>query len=292
MMAHPPYDSEIDRFYIIHFTYGDEYTANGEMIIIGAKLGLGLLELARTWGCPPPPSGNERTALSAAQHAAAVAAWGSCALLVLGVSPASLLCRPAPCWAPTAPPLWPRRAGDKGEPAWKFNKRDFYTLPPPRGLPELPLNVKNDIVSPPLLLLLGGACGQEGAWIVWGCPPYSGLVEIREAGPRPVGRRVGQQGHEQVHPPLPQRLSLTHTHTSLPAWQVRWLIRSINEAADRIPGWDAYAATGRAEHLWDGALQDLCHALNSMVQPCPEEYRQPPKQRRRGRHLLGWARQR
>ena len=57
---------------------------------------------------------------------------------------------------------------------------------------------------------------------------------------------------------------------------MRWLIRALNEATDRIPGWDAYAASLRAEQLWDGRLRDLCHALNSMVQPCPEEYRVPP----------------
>ena len=33
--------------------------------------------------------------------------------------------------------------------------------------------------------------------------------------------------------------------------QVRHLINAINEASEVIPGWDAYAATGRATEFWD-----------------------------------------
>ncbi|GAB4820009.1 hypothetical protein N2152v2_007055 [Parachlorella kessleri] len=35
---------------------------------------------------------------------------------------------------------------------------------------------------------------------------------------------------------------------------VRHLLRAINEATERIPGWDEYAKTGKATELWDGVL--------------------------------------
>ena len=60
------------------------------------------------------------------------------------------LCRPAdarPLTGCLARPASRACAGDKGVPAWKFNKRDYYAAPIPRGLPELPLNAKNEIVS-------------------------------------------------------------------------------------------------------------------------------------------------
>ncbi|GAB4823623.1 hypothetical protein N2152v2_010669 [Parachlorella kessleri] len=104
MMAQPPYDSELDRFYILHYTYSNEFGADGEF----------------TWMKP------------------------------------------------------------EVEVAWKWNKRDFYTQPVPRNLIEPPPNVKNEMA--------------------------------------------------------------------------RWLIRAINEATHRIPGWDEYAQTGKATQVWDGTF--------------------------------------
>lgn len=68
MMAQPPWDTELDPYYILHFTYGNDYSLNGTFT-----------------------------------------------------------------------------PGIFGE--WRFDKRSYAALPPPRNLGQPPVNMKNDLVS-------------------------------------------------------------------------------------------------------------------------------------------------
>ncbi|GAB4823622.1 hypothetical protein N2152v2_010668 [Parachlorella kessleri] len=101
MMGQPPFDSKLDLYYILHYTYGNDFNMDGAFT--------------------------------------------------------------------------PGKIGE-----WHWDKRAYHALPPPRHMEEPPPTVKNELV--------------------------------------------------------------------------RHLVRSINEATDKIPGWDEYAKTGHAAQLWDGVL--------------------------------------
>lgn len=101
MMSQPPYDTKMQPFYLLHYTYGMDYTNEG--VFTPGKFG-----------------------------------------------------------------------------EWRFDKRTYSGLPPPRGLAEPPVGMQNELV--------------------------------------------------------------------------RHLIHAINEATEKIPGWDDYAKTGVATELWDGVL--------------------------------------
>ena len=101
--------------------------------------------------------------------------------------------------------------GKVGE--WRFDKRTYSQVPPPRNLGEPPPGMKNNLVRSPLHAFPGT--------------------------PRAT---------TSMH----SKFSATCPEAHYPALQVRHLIHAINDASAAIPGWDEYARTGVATEFWDG----------------------------------------
>lgn len=141
MMSQPPWDEKLEPYYILHYTYGMDYTLAGEFT----------------------PGEALEACLAVSQGSRSMVERGchSTPVLQAQVPPhASPLppCLHPPCSSavPTRfclPPTRPRPAGKYGE--WRFDKRSYAGKPPPRNLGEPPTGMKNELVRLVLCLTQG-----------------------------------------------------------------------------------------------------------------------------------------
>lgn len=141
MMSQPPWDEKLEPYYILHYTYGMDYTLAGEFTPGEA------IEANTT---VPKPKQKRCKLLqrhicrgSSAEdgvphhrlHDMACPGPSPAPLL----SPSPLLSIPAPLTHLLCPP------GKYGE--WRFDKRSYASKPPPRNLGEPPAGMKNELVG-------------------------------------------------------------------------------------------------------------------------------------------------
>jgi hypothetical protein len=167
MMAQPPYDEKLAPFYLLHYTYGMDYTLEG-VFTPGERnaclwcVGRGGGHWPLTLSAPTSPrlpcmrrvcgGGGNAGVVSAlrcqtcGQH---VPAGGGLALrhYLLCALPSLHLAHTlakAHKRLPAPVPAFRPAAGKYGE--WRFDKRSYASRPPGRGLSEPPAGMKNELV--------------------------------------------------------------------------------------------------------------------------------------------------
>lgn len=161
LMAQPPWDATMELsankpFYILHYTYGQDFTLDGKMIAGGAKVADSHVGRASCAG-EYTREGRWRCTCRwlvcvvqcvighMLQRRATIQMMHDVACLKPRIPPVSLLVTLLRTWRMCGPcGCVPGPAGKYG--AWHFDKRTYMNRPPPRHLGDPPAAMKNDMV--------------------------------------------------------------------------------------------------------------------------------------------------
>jgi hypothetical protein len=228
MMAQPPYDEKLAPFYLLHYTYGMDYTKEG-VFTPGECRGACRVLVAESSGCTILARSSQILPIPPAHLAASLPC---------------LLPPPTPTHPPThTPPTHPSApsAGKYGE--WRFDKRSYAGLPPPRNLGEPPEGMKNELVrhlihaiNEATAKIPGGCGGWAGGWVGRGACCRGGQW-MPCAG---VGRCDAPKWSHEAGESAARMPPTAAAHCSPPP--------------PPAAGWDDYQKTGVAKELWDGVV--------------------------------------